>query len=246
MDPVAHSAAPTETSRDSDMPPLPSRTSGSVLLLPTLCAPRFVPPDGSRIPAHARTFQISIHAPPRALLRELQPVFPSIPKPVLDSLCVVCVYQPTVQDLVAWDSDVNRERDLCLEYLHSLLARLATLADSSGVFLDFTDPPTGLPFHSPSGPALFPDVDSHHRLLRYPITQVGSCGVLVHPEWGTRCYPATAFVEVGGVDMLKEWVGRARTGAETVDMGRELVAMLEQDIERGIDVVAAQPAVVAV
>lgn len=227
------------TATAQNNPPLPTRPPNPVSLLPpTLLQLVFRPPAASSTSSPTslqqplkRTFQLSLHAPPRALLRELKPVFPSISSEQLAGLAVLCVYQPTQHDLVTADPDVNRERDICLELVRLLFARLAEVLKPAGCFFDYTDPPSGMPVYSRPGPALFPDVDSHHRLLKYPITHIGTCALVSHPVWTTRCYPSTGFVGAEGVEMLKEWAAKvaATDEGEELEMNEVLVALLEED-----------------
>jgi hypothetical protein len=148
-------------------------------------------------------------------------------------MAIICVYQQTQHDLVNADAEINRERDICLEYVRSLFAHLADFfTRKRGVFFDFADPPSGSPVFSQAGPALFPDVDSHHRLLKYPITFVGTCGLVSHPNWRTRCYPSTGFVGSDGVEAFLEWVKNSEEDGDEVEMNELLVKMLKEEEER--------------
>lgn len=213
------------------VPPLPRNPV--VLLPPTLVDVLFHPPVGSSVEPITRQFQFSLHAPPRAFLRELKLIFPAMGPGTLEALAVLCVYQPTTNDLVTSDPVVNRERDLCLEQVRSVFNKLADVTRPSGSFFDYADPPSGMPAFSQAGPALFPDVDSHNRLLKYPITHIGTCALVAHPTWSTNCYPSTGFVGPEGVEAVKEWIEQAREGKERVEMCRGLVEMLEDEARVG-------------
>ena len=56
---------------------------------------------------------------------------------------------------------------------------------------------------SEAGPALYPDVEGTREVLAYDVVNVGLCNVLMHPRWGSKCYPATFFTTADS-DSLKE------------------------------------------
>lgn len=45
------------------------------------------------------------------------------------------------------------------------------------------------------GAGFYSDVQGSLALLKYKTTMAGCCGMIVHPTWGTKSYPATLFVK---------------------------------------------------
>lgn len=66
---------------------------------------------------------------------------------------------------------------------------------AQGYWADIADPATGYPIIGERGGETHNDLETLQRHLRYRSVQVGSCCVLEHPRWGTRCYPACFFVD---------------------------------------------------
>ncbi|TPX37198.1 hypothetical protein SmJEL517_g00819 [Synchytrium microbalum] len=137
------------------------------------------------------TFQYSIHDPGRHMLREMRLVFPHLKES--DRLLVVPTFQKAAHDLVAVTAETNRERNLLLENFYEWARRVCEYLVERGHWADFTDPASGYPMYSPRGASLYPDVDGTVHLLNYASDQAGCCRILLHPNWGTRNYPATLF-----------------------------------------------------
>ncbi|KAI7822328.1 hypothetical protein BC939DRAFT_503836 [Gamsiella multidivaricata] len=70
--------------------------------------------------------------------------------------------------------------------LHDRLEKL-------GYWSDMTDPASGFPSFSERGRDVYPDVEGCQLLLRYDFQNAGCCKVLLHPNWGSKIYPATFF-----------------------------------------------------
>ena len=65
---------------------------------------------------------------------------------------------------------------------------------------DLTDSPTPQPPSTPNPQVLTPhctrpysEVAGFEHLLRYKTQNAGCCKILLHPRWGSSCYPATIF-----------------------------------------------------
>ncbi|KAI8820428.1 uncharacterized protein EV422DRAFT_530854 [Fimicolochytrium jonesii] len=157
-------------------------------------------------PNHTSQLQYSIHKPGRHLRRELALVLPDAldksagggtPFPTAaqlrPDLLVIPLFQQSAHELVAVTPETNWERDLLLDYVHSLATRIVAILSARGYWADLTDPASGYPSFSSRGTSLYPDVDGAASLLRYATVQAGCCRVLVHPKWGTRSYPSTMF-----------------------------------------------------
>ncbi|KAG0228586.1 hypothetical protein BGW42_002076 [Actinomortierella wolfii] len=82
----------------------------------------------------------------------------------LTGLLVVPTFQKCQYEMVAWDAEIAKEKDDRLE-------------DSYGE----------------RGPDVYPDVEGCQILLKYDFQNAGCCKILLHPEWGSKIYPATFF-----------------------------------------------------
>ena len=62
---------------------------------------------------------------------------------------------------------------------------------------DFIDPCSGLPELGTRGSTIYDEVQGMRSLLGYRTEQVAAgcavCHVILHPTWGSRCYPASFF-----------------------------------------------------
>ncbi|KAF9296516.1 hypothetical protein BGZ74_010305 [Mortierella antarctica] len=56
-----------------------------------------------------------------------------------------------------------------------------------------TDPASGFPNYTERGRDIYPDVEGCHMLLKYDFQAAGCCKILLHPNWGSKVYPATFF-----------------------------------------------------
>mmetsp|Transcript_25929 Transcript_25929/g.79739 ORF Transcript_25929/g.79739 Transcript_25929/m.79739 type:complete len:182 (+) Transcript_25929:519-1064(+) len=134
--------------------------------------------------------EVSVHTAPRAVLRELRQVFGG--RVSLDD-AVVCLptSQNTSIELVNWGDEAAGEKDRCLETFAAFGE--AMRAALSGHWCDYIDPCSGLPRHEDCSTCVYDEVSGHQCLLKYHVSQAGGCKVLLHPKWGTACYPATIF-----------------------------------------------------
>lgn len=169
-----------------------------------------------RLPDHS-LMQVSIHRPGFAFMKDLELVFPSdlgkaIKTPSSDlapaddsanDFWVIPTFQKAHFDLVAVTEQTGWERDLLAAYFYSFAHEFVGTLRMQGLWADFTDPADGFPHYSAQGSALYPDVEGAVRLLRYGTAQVGCCKVLLHPQWGTRNYPATLFAK-GPLDAVQK------------------------------------------
>eukprot|EP00758_Cryptobia_borreli_P018010 Tbor_TRINITY_DN6312_c0_g1::TRINITY_DN6312_c0_g1_i1::g.17842::m.17842 len=71
-------------------------------------------------------------------------------------------------------------------------------ASSADWFVDWTDPATGLPYHSNSSSSVYCEADGIEQLLKIEVVYIngpgGGCRMVVHPLFGMDVYPATGFV----------------------------------------------------
>ena len=154
----------------------------------------------------AEAIEVSVHVAPRALMRELRHLFGNA-RFSLDArvLCVPTSQKACLQ-LVNWGEDAAVEKDRCLEVFVAFGEALRTALQARGHWCDYIDPCSGLPTHTKECTSVYDEVSGHQCLLRYTVSQAGGCKVLVHPHWGTACYPATIFTTAPD-DVLLEVVG---------------------------------------
>ncbi|KAG0039803.1 hypothetical protein BGZ82_006656 [Podila clonocystis] len=82
----------------------------------------------------------------------------------LTNLLIVPTFQKCGNQMVAWDAAIAKEKDDRLE-------------DN----------------YSERGRDVYPDVEGCHMLLKYDFQAAGCCKILLHPNWGSKIYPATFF-----------------------------------------------------
>ncbi|KAF9103653.1 hypothetical protein BGX27_010479, partial [Mortierella sp. AM989] len=56
---------------------------------------------------------------------------------------------------------------------------------------------------SERGRDVYPDVEGCQLLLKYDFQNAGCCKVLLHPNWGSKIYPATFFTTAPLETLLK-------------------------------------------
>ncbi|CAN0518668.1 unnamed protein product, partial [Ectocarpus sp. 12 AP-2014] len=98
----------------------------------TLQPPRMMP-DG---------LEVSLHTCPRALLRELDHVFPGVD---LNDCLAIPTNQKAVMDLVAMGDTVETEKDVLLNSFASFASGVCKQIREAGYWADYIDPCSGLP-----------------------------------------------------------------------------------------------------
>jgi hypothetical protein len=80
-------------------------------------------------------------------------------------------------------------------------------APSPSLWVDWTDPATGLPILGHSGPSTYCESDALEQLMVCEIVVVagngGACRMIQHERWGVDVYPATGFVSVPSFKVLQ-------------------------------------------
>ncbi len=152
----------------------------------TLLAPVLLVHDGIPI-------EVSVHAAPRAVMRELQHMFSGKKFSLSTRVLALPTSQHTAMELVNWGDDAAVEKDRCLECFVAFAESLRGALEAQGHWCDYIDPCSGLPTHCKECTSVYDEVSGHQCLLKYTVSQAGGCKVLLHPRWGTACYPATIF-----------------------------------------------------
>lgn len=128
-----------------------------------------------------------------------RPVFPGVD---LTNLLLVPTLQKARVTLDCYGDKQEAEKDRLqaafFKWADEFRARLA----AHGYWVDATEPATGAARHGPSA-ALYSDVPTMARLLRYPTSDCGGCTILLHPEWRSSVYPATVFTTAPQDAVLK-------------------------------------------
>jgi hypothetical protein len=123
---------------------------------------------------------------PRTGFIDIQAVLPSFPRSSIPLLKALILIQRSdldfMQELQGYEA-----KDQHLEQFFTI-AR-AIQVKLAGNWVDYFDPSTGLPMLSPQGSSIWNDVDMIQRMLKLPVVAVGGCQLLVHPIYGSNCYP---------------------------------------------------------
>ena len=91
---------------------------------------------------------------------------------------------------------ISLNNNKCMNIINDLLNIFDTNNSNVPIFLDLIDPMTGQAFYSKPGPSIYDEIDGGSRLLKYPITKIGKCGILSHPQWSSYFYPCTLFTNI--------------------------------------------------
>ncbi|KAG6623406.1 mitochondrial protein [Phytophthora cinnamomi] len=141
-------------------------------------------------------FQVSVHACPRLMLRELKHVFPAQfqrAKGGDAAVLAVLTCQKSLMDLSQYGVDADKEKDRLLETFVAFAQQVANALIARKYWADFIDPCSGLPMLTLSSNKVYSEVDGVELLLRYRCLSAGMCKILVHPVWGAAVYPASLF-----------------------------------------------------
>ena len=175
----------------------------------TLRAPVLLQHDGIPI-------EVSVHASPRAVMRELQHMFSGKKLKLSDRVLALPTTQHTAMELVNWGDDAAVEKDRCLECFVAFAESLRGALAARGHWCDFIAPCSGLPCHCKECTSIYDEVSGHQCLLKYAVSQAAGCKVLLHPKWGTACYPATIFTTAPDALVLELLDAYPRAATEVV------------------------------
>lgn len=207
--------SPSSSSSSSSPTSYTARVSRTCVYPPTII--RIRDPDG---PGDAPTslFQFSLHTAPLTVQRELTAILPALAtlnqpdRPLL----ILPTFQPSAAALTTFTADSEREKNRLLESFSGFARALCQHLTGRGYFADYIDPCTGHPALTPSGGAVYSEVDGASALLRYRMEQAGNCNVILHPTWGSACYPASC-VTNARVAAVLEGLERVRRRWEVRD-----------------------------
>jgi len=176
-------------------------------------------------------FQWSLHKVTRSLRKECSLIFPELEKG--QTLYAIPTFQKTAVALVGWGSVEASEKDCLLEnfftFGHLLRQEIKDLCQKEALsgaesWSDFVDPCSGHAAVGQRGNCMYNEVDAAMKLLRYPTQEVGAanaiCHVLLHPEWGSACYPAT-FLTTAPPVLVREAVVAVLKSMALVGVGQD-------------------------
>jgi len=150
-------------------------------------------------------FQYNLHGCPRMILVEIERCFPDFKKLAIDkvNVTVVLIFQRSEVELASWGDKQQQEKDRLLEIFVKFAEELHRELEKNGIWSDFPDPCSGKPWFSAQSNFTFSDIDCAEVLTHYRTESVGSCRILLHPQWGTAVYPTT-FISTCTTDKLVE------------------------------------------
>ncbi|KAG7239137.1 hypothetical protein INR49_030018 [Caranx melampygus] len=136
------------------------------------------------------TVECAVQSCPELLQRDFQSMFPEAPS---SGMMVLTVTQRAKNDMTAWSSEVEEEREQMLGKFVDGAKEICLALQTDGFWADFIDPSSGLAFFgSYTNNTLF-ETDDRYRHLGFQIEDLGCCRVIRHSVWGTRVFVGTIF-----------------------------------------------------
>ena len=222
--PSASEASTSSSEPSSSSSSYTARVSRTCVHPPTII--RIRDPDSS---APSSLFQFSLHTAPLTLKRELHTVLPSLNPS--DSLLVLPTFQQSLTPLTTFTPQTESEKNRLLEAFSGFARSLCLYLTSRGYFADYIDPCTGHPALTRSGGAVYSEVDGASALLRYRVEQAGFCSIVLHPLWGSGCYPASC-VTNARLEAVLEGLDRVRRRWEVNEEHKDDDEESEEKMER--------------
>ena len=136
-------------------------------------------------------FEVSIHTPPKALVYELDMVFPTVDCEKSKFVGLLSAQKSNMK-LLEWNDEVAKEKDLLLERFAEWANKICKKIIENGHFADYIDPCSGLPANG-DGNKVYGEVDGFELLCSYKTNNAGGCKILLHPKWESAVYPASIF-----------------------------------------------------
>lgn len=129
---------------------------------------------------------------PQRLSADVQLMFPEAPPA---GVTVITVTQRTQQDMSRWSAEVEAEREELLQTFISGASQICSELQREGLWADFIEPSSGLPFFGPYTNMTLFETDERFSLLGFSVEDLGCCKVLRHSLWGTNVFVGTIFTE---------------------------------------------------
>jgi len=151
--------------------------------------------------SEATQLEFSIHKTSIPIKRELKSVIPAVN--LNDEIFIIPTFQYVKVSLSHVTDLTELEKNRLLENFAGWSKLICQYLIGKGFFADFIDPCTGFPSISRQSSSVFSEVDSAAALLNYRTEQVGFCNLVLHPKWGSACYPASIVVNAN-IDAIIE------------------------------------------
>ncbi|XP_061547676.1 metabolism of cobalamin associated Db isoform X2 [Phycodurus eques] len=142
-----------------------------------------------------------IQSCPEKLKQDLKYLFPEAPS---SHVTVVTVTQKTKNDMTAWCSAVEEERDHMLDKFVDGAKEICFILQREGFWADFIDPSSGLAFFGPFTNNTLFETDDRYRLLGFQIEDLGCCKVIRHPLWGAHAFVGIIFTNAPPGSLVME------------------------------------------
>ncbi|XP_061648357.1 metabolism of cobalamin associated Db isoform X4 [Phyllopteryx taeniolatus] len=142
-----------------------------------------------------------IQSCPEKLKQDLKYLFPEAPS---CHVTVVTVTQKTKNDMTAWCSAVEEERDHMLDKFVDGAKEICLILQREGFWADFIDPSSGLAFFGPFTNNTLFETDDRYRLLGFQIEDLGCCKVIRHPLWGAHAFVGIIFTNAPPGSLVME------------------------------------------
>jgi len=129
---------------------------------------------------------------PQLLRKDLQSLFPD--RNIMHgAFTVISISQQTVNDMSAWNRDVEEEREALLDSFVSGASGICDALQSDGYWADFIDPTSGRPYRGQYTNSTLFETDERYRHFGFEIEDLGCCKVVKHHLWGTHAYVGCLF-----------------------------------------------------
>ncbi|XP_032364416.1 metabolism of cobalamin associated Db isoform X2 [Etheostoma spectabile] len=136
------------------------------------------------------SLECAVQLCPELLKQDFQSMFPEAPS---SGMTVVTVTQKSHNDMTAWSSEVEQEREHMLDKFVDGAKEICCALQREGFWADFIEPSSGLAFFgSYTNNTLF-ETDERYRHLGFQIEDLGCCRVIRHSVWGTHVFVGTIF-----------------------------------------------------
>ncbi len=136
--------------------------------------------------------ELSVHSCSKMMMREVYHIFPHLKKSH-ESVLAILTIQKSRLDVVRMGREIEEEKDRCLETFMEFAELFIVRLCEEDYWADFIDPCSGLPMKTPDSNRPYSEVAGFEHFRRFQTQNAGCCKVLLHPRWGSACYPATIF-----------------------------------------------------
>ncbi|OWF39993.1 methylmalonic aciduria and homocystinuria type D homolog, mitochondrial-like [Mizuhopecten yessoensis] len=148
--------------------------------------------EDSHIPHPSDRLEYVAQECPQIMKLDFKTLFPG--RDIMNgTLTLVTISQKTDNDMTAWNTDVDEEREALLAAFVQGAKEICEVLESGGYWADFIDPSCGKPFLGPHTNATLFETDEVYRKLGFEIEDLGCCKVIRHHLWGTKCYVGCLF-----------------------------------------------------